>query len=77
MQISTLYNDRLLTGVVRKHSSYFLEVAITSPISGYITSRSVPWFARNHIRYEGETFEQKSRELLIELYQVANHSISR
>jgi hypothetical protein len=71
MQISTIYEGKLITGVVLKHSAFFLEVEITSPTSKISTSRSVPYFARAHIRYEGNALQSKCKELLVELYKVS------
>ena len=76
MQISTTYNGTLITGVVLKHKPYFLEVQITSPYTKMATSRSVPTFARNHIRYQGETFTKRCEELLVEIYKVASAKVA-
>jgi hypothetical protein len=70
MKISTTHKGVTLTGVVIAHAPYFLEVAITSPVSKLITSRSIPTFARAHRRFEGQGLEQACCELLIELYEI-------
>ena len=69
MKISTTHKGISLTGVVLAHSPHFLEVAITSPVSKLITSRSIPYFARQHRRFEGEYYRVTCEALLIELYE--------
>jgi len=75
MQISTVYNGTLITGVVVSRTPAFLEVAITSPFSKIRTSRRLPGSARGQIRYEGAALEFESSALLVELYEIANRSI--
>ena len=77
MQISTPYDESLLTGIVRVHSAYFIEVEITSPYAKLITSRSIPSYARSHRRLEGRELENCCRELLIELYRMAHSQTAK
>jgi hypothetical protein len=58
---------------VLQHKPYYLEVAITSPYTKISTSRSVPYFARERICYEGADLLKKCQEMLIEIYTVAAH----
>ena len=72
MQFSTLHNGTIITGVVVERSSYFLEVAITSPFTKLSTSRRMSADARRRKAYEGELLESECSLLLVELYELAN-----
>jgi len=62
MNISTYCKDQEVTGYIRSHTKYFLEVEITSPYSNYLTSCTVPYFARGHSVYSGEGLVDKCNE---------------
>ena len=76
MQVSTIYDGTLITGVVVTRSTYFLEVAITSPYASLSTSRHISAYARNSQRFEGEFLMQQSASILVELYELANKCLT-
>lgn len=69
MKISTNFEGQKITGVIRSHTKYFLEVEITSPFSNYSTSCTVPYFARGHSGYVGEALVKACDKLLVELFE--------
>lgn len=76
MQVSTVYNGTLITGVVLKCTPSFLEVTITSPFSKLSTSRRMPaGFCQSEC--VGEALEQQCSSLLMELYEVANSALNK
>ena len=77
MQVSTIHNGILITGVVVKHTASFLEVAITSPFSKLSTSRHLPASFRKVTGCVGSALESECSSLLVELYEVANRSLNR
>ena len=77
MQVSTIHNDTLITGVVLKSTPFFIEVAITSPFSKLFMSRSLPACFRQDTERESQLLENEYLSLLIELYEVANSSLNK
>lgn len=72
MQVSTIYNDTLITGVVLQCTPFFIEVAITSPFTKLSSSRSLPAGFRQQIECLDERLKSECSSLLIELYEVAD-----
>ncbi len=70
MKIYFYYQGHKVTGLIRAHTKHFLEVEITSPYSGYITSRSVPSFARGHTEFIGKVLSDRCHDLLVELFEL-------
>ena len=77
MQVSTIHNDTLITGVVLKSTPFFIEVAITSPFSKLLMSRSLPACFRQDTEREEQLLENEYLSLLVELYEVANSSLNK
>ncbi len=77
MQVSTIHNDTLVTGVVLKSTPFFIEVAITSPFSKLFMSRNLPACFRKHSERKGKQLESEYLSLLVELYEVANSSLNK
>jgi hypothetical protein len=76
MQVSTIHNGTLITGVVLKCTPSFLEVAITSPYSKLSTSRRM---SADICQAEcaGDVLESECSSLLVELYELANSSLRK
>lgn len=77
MQVSTIHNGTLITGVVLKCTPFFLEVAITAPFSKLSTSRCMPAGFCQGVGGADEALESQCASLLVELYEVANRSLSK
>ena len=70
MKIYIYYQGHKVTGRIRAHTKYFLEMEITSPYSGYITSRSVPCSSKDNTEFIGKVLSNRCRDLLVELFEL-------
>jgi hypothetical protein len=77
MQVSTIHNGTLITGVVLKCAPFYLEVAITSPFSKLSTSRRMPNGFCQSAGCVGRVFQNECASLLVELYEIANSCLKK